>query len=234
MNKTGIDWADLAATDGLEETLYFYTRNDYLIINNLLNGNVDFIWEVVAEMVIGDNIGVLKEHYAGERPPFDDRTIGWLKRRIWEQIDDAARADILKIAKNDIANILNAMKPTKNDIVLYRTARIGDGFRPNCSFVCCIGDVMDFKNISSTCVKPGWEENSGCEFYRYEITVPEGGLVLELDQFDCHNEDGEVLLSPMRCRVTNVRGSDNEKCKGVVELEYLERLSVHIGEQYYV
>lgn len=33
----------------------------------------------------------------------------------------------------------------------------------------------------------------------------------------------------MKCRVTNVRSDDNEKCKGVVELVYLEKLPVHIG-----
>ncbi len=45
MSKTGIDWTGMATNASLEETLYFYTRNDYLIINNLLSGNIDFMWE---------------------------------------------------------------------------------------------------------------------------------------------------------------------------------------------
>ena len=67
MNKTGIDWTDIKANIKLEKTLYFYTRNDFLIINNLLNGNSDLMWEV-ANVAINDNKVVLREHYNGERP----------------------------------------------------------------------------------------------------------------------------------------------------------------------
>lgn len=118
MNQTGIDWTDAKPNIQLEETLYFYTRNDYLLINNLLVGNIDFMWDV-ANIVIDDNVGVLREHYNGERPPFDDKTIAWLKKRIWEKLDNKAKAEILEIAKSDIMNILNAMKPTK--IALHST-----------------------------------------------------------------------------------------------------------------
>ena len=231
MNKTGIDWTDIKANENLEETLYFYMRNDYLIINNLLNGNMDFMWEV-ADIVIGDNIGVLREHYNGERPPFDDKTIAWLKKRIWETIDNKAKAEIIEIAKNDIMNILNAMKPTKNEITLYRIIIIDDdgSRRPYTKFLSHnIGDIVEFKHFSSTCVDLGYEEatgqeeKTGYEFYRYEINIPKAGLVLELE--------GEVILPPMRCRITNIRcDSDNEKCRGIVELEYIERLPVDIVE----
>lgn len=135
---------------------------------------------LVIEVVIGDNIGVLREHYDGKRLPFDDKTLGWLKSRIWERIDDTAKVEILEIAKNDVANILGAMKPTRNEIALYRTVIIGDGFRPNKSPAYDVGEIIDFKGISSTCINAGWEENSGREFYRYEITVPENRLVLDL------------------------------------------------------
>ena len=53
--------------------------------------------------------------------------------------------------------------------------------------------------------------------------------MLELDQFECHNEDGEVLLPPMKCKVRNIRHSDNEKCKGIIELELLEQLPVNFA-----
>ena len=226
MSKTGIDWTDTATNINLEEALYFYTRNDYLIVNNLLEGNIDLIWEV-AGLVIGDNIGVLKEHYAGERPPFDDKTVAWLKGRIWEEINEEAKTEILRIAKNDIANILGAMKPTQNKILVYRTVMADAGARRASAteLTHSINDVIDFKYISSTSISPGWQESAGHEFYRYEITVPENGLVLELDYLH-HNEKGEVLLPPMKCKVTNVRGSDNEKCRGIIELEYLGPIPV--------
>ena len=229
MNKTGIDWT--GTKENLEETLYFYTRNDYLVVNNLLNGNMDLLWEVVP-LVVNDNIAVLREHYNGERPPFDDKTIAWLKRRAWEKIDDKAKAEIIEIAKNDIMNILNAMKPTKNEITLYRVIIIDDdGFRRpyTNSLNHNIGDIVEFRHLSSTCINPGYEEITGAEektgyaFYRYEIGIPNNGLVLELEN--------EVILPPMKCRITNIRpDSSNEKCRGVVELKCIENLPVDFVE----
>jgi hypothetical protein len=69
-------------------------------------------------------------------------------------------------------------------------------------------------------------EDAGHEFYRLEITVPENGLVLELDRFDSfiRNEDGEVLLPPMKCKVMKIRKSDNINCRGIIEMEYLEKI----------
>lgn len=234
MNQTGIDWTDTKSNIQLEETLYFYTRNDYIIINNLLGGNTDFMWEV-ANIVIKDNIDVLREHYNGERPPFDDKTIAWLKGRIWEKLDNQAKAEILEIAKRDIMNILNAMKPTKNDITLYRIIIIDeDGSRRpyTKSLRHHIGQVVEFKCFSSSCIHPGYEETTGEEeetgyaFYRYEISIPKNGYVLEL--YPICRED-EVILPPMKCRITNIRrDSGNEKCREVVELEYMERLPVEI------
>ena len=91
---------------------------------------------------------------------------------------------------------------------------------------------MEFKNISSTALtlfegRFGVHDDSS-EFYRYEITVPENGYILELDEYEEYSkrwwEKGEVILPPMKCRVKNLRDSDNEKCKGIIEFEYLERL----------
>ncbi|MGI6239124.1 MAG: hypothetical protein ACOYI5_05795 [Christensenellales bacterium] len=234
MNQTGIDWTGAKSNTELEETLYFYTRNDYLIINNLLSGNIDFMWEV-AKIVIKDNADVLREHENGERPPLDDKTIARLKKRIWEKLDDRAKSEILEIAKADIQNILSAMKPTKNSITLYRIIIIDDegSRRPyTTSLHYNIGDIIAFPHISSTSIYPGYEENTGPEekadyaFYRYEITVPENGLVLELYPI-C--QENEVLLPPMKCEITNIRhDSGNERCRGIIELKYLERLPADI------
>jgi len=96
-------------------------------------------------------------------------------------------------------------------------------YRPN--------DIVEFKIISSASIVPvdqsfGHDSN----FYRYEITVPKNGYVLELDQFDnfIRNEDNEILLPPMKCRVKNTRDNSNGNCKGIIELEYLEKLPVNI------
>lgn len=213
----------------LEETISFWTRNDSVIINNLLCGDMDEAFKF-AEIAVNDNIGILKEYEDGVRKidgEFDKKWIAILKNRLFENLDDTEKKEkILETARNDISNILNAMKPTKNEIMLYRTVWTG---RKEVADVSSrnVNDVMEFKNISSTSVTPIWEEKN-YDFYRFEITVPENGLILELDQFEVHNEEGEVLLPPMKCKIKNIRNSDNEKCKGIIELEYIENLPANI------
>lgn len=204
----------------LEETIFFYTRNDYLIVNNLLCGNMNRLWQV-AEIVNNDSKSVLKEHEAGERT-LDKKSVERYQNRIYEKLNDEAKVKILKIAKNDISNILSAMKPIKNKIVLYRNVRIDDVL-PHYN----LNDIVEFKIISSTFTVPS---DPDYDFYRYEITIPKNGFILELDQFDSfvRNEDGEILLPPMKCKVKNTRNNNNEKCKGIIELEYLEKLPVNI------
>jgi len=204
----------------LEETIFFYTRNDYLIINNLLCGNMNRLWRV-AEIVNNDSKGVLKEHEDGKRT-LDKKSIKRYQSRIYEKLDDEAKLKILKIARDDISNILNAMRPTKNKIVAYRNVRIDDAllnYNPN--------DILEFKIISSTSTVPS---NPDHDFYRYEITIPKDGFILELNQFDSfiRNEDGEILLPPMKCKVKNTRTDNDKNCKGVIELEYIEEIPTNV------
>jgi len=213
----------------LEESIFFYSRNDYLIINNLLAGNMTELWRV-AELANGDSKGMLSEHENGVRT-LDAATIERYKRRVYDVLDDAAKAKILQTARTDIHNIIAAMTPANRELLLYRTVwqvrqEIGD--RPSRY---SIGEIIEFSTISSTSFIPFLEE-AGHDFYRYEITVHEGGLILELDQFDrvIRNEDGEVLLPPMKCRVKNLRVSENEKCRGIIELEYIDKLPVSFVE----
>lgn len=203
----------------LEETIFFYTRNDYLIVNNLLCGNMNRLWQV-AEIVNNDSRGVLKEYKSGEQT-LDKKSVERYQNRIYEKLDDEAKIKILKIARNDISNILSAMKPTKNKIVLYRNVK-SDDVMPRYN----INDIVEFKIISSTSTVPS---NPDYDFYRYEITIPKNGFILELDQFDSfvRNEDGEILLPPMKCKVKNTR-NNNKNCKGIIELEYLEKMPINI------
>lgn len=204
----------------IEETIFFYTRNDYLIINNLLCGNMNRLWQV-AEIVNNDSKGVLKEYKNGERT-LDKKSLKRYQGRIYEKLDDEVKAKILKTAKNDISNILNAMKPTNHQIVLHRNVKIDDALSH-----CNLNDIVEFKIISSTSITPS---DPNYDFYRYKITVPKNEPVLELDQFDyfIRNEDGEILLPPMKCRIKNIRNNDKGNCKRTIELEYLEKLPVNI------
>ncbi|HPJ80403.1 MAG TPA: hypothetical protein PLF70_01725 [Candidatus Portnoybacteria bacterium] len=204
----------------IEETIFFYTRNDYLIINNLLCGNMNRLWQVT-EIVNNDSKGVLKEYKNGERT-LDKKSLKRYQGRIYEKLDDEVKAKILKTAKNDISNILNAMKPTNHQIVLHRNVKIDDALSH-----CNLNDIVEFKIISSTSITPS---DPNYDFYRYKITVPKNEPVLELDQFDyfIRNEDGEILLPPMKCRIKNIRNNDKGNCKRTIELEYLEKLPVNI------
>jgi hypothetical protein len=221
----------------LEETIYFWTRNDSVIINNLLCGNIDEALKWAENAAINDNKGILKEYEDGVRindTELDEKMIASLQSRLFEYSSDAEKKEkILEVARNDILNILTAMKTTENEMLLYRTVwhgrtEIDDVLSRN------VNDIVEFKNISSTCcIAPIWE-NKGKDFYKYEITVPKNRFILELDQFkvrqNYHGEEGEVLLPPMKCRIKNMRSDDNENCKGIIELEYLEKLPVSIAE----
>ena len=215
----------------IEETVYFWGRNDSVIINGLLLGNIESALEWAENAAIMDNKGILEEYDKGDRiidTDLDRKMVSSLKNRLFENLDDKAKKEkILETARNDISNIINAMEPLKNEMLLYRTVwhDINELSSLN------INAVVEYKNISSTCsIAPIWEDK-GEDFYRYEITVPAGGLILELDKFavrqNWHGEEGEVLLPPMKCRIKNMRESDNENCKGIIELEYIEKLPIN-------
>lgn len=50
----------------IEETISFYTRNDFAIINCLLTDNIDDLWNS-ALVAYNDNQGILKEFEEGVR-----------------------------------------------------------------------------------------------------------------------------------------------------------------------
>lgn len=226
----------------IEETISFYTRNDFAIMNHLLVGNFDNIWNY-AMTAYNDNRAIIKEYETGVRSIDSDYDIKWLnalKKRLVNELDDEAKATILKNAREDIANIMNAMTPAKDDMLLYRTAWIDSKMikeneyaysREYKTLSLSFDSVFEVKTISSCSLTPYRENDDvGSDFYRYEIHVPSGLPVLELDQFVTHNEDGEVLLPPMRCRVISVRDSQNPKCRGIIDVEYISSLQQKYGE----
>ena len=50
----------------LEETISFYTRNDFAIMNHLMVGNWSDIWKY-ALLAYADNQGIIQEYEAGIR-----------------------------------------------------------------------------------------------------------------------------------------------------------------------
>jgi len=180
------------------------------------------LWEV-SELVNNDSVGVLKENEDGLRF-LDDESIRRYKNRIYKNLDDKAKDKIIKTAKSDIWNIINAMDSIQQQTLLYRTVRVGDIFSEY-----RVNDIIDFKIISSTSTTP-FMEDSGKDFYRYEVIVPKNSLVLDLNQFPpfIRNEDNEVLLSPMKCKIIDIYNNDNINCKAIIKMEYIEQLSPNI------
>lgn len=220
----------------IEETISFYTRNDFAIMNHLLIGNLYDIWKF-ALLAYDDNRAIIEEYKSGVRSIDNDYDIKWLnalEKRIINALDDTAKETIIINAQEDVANILNAMYPAKNDMLLYRTAWIDKNAIKENEYAYSreyktlpleVGKVFEIKTISSYSLTP-YRENDDVEsdFYRYEIHVRNGLHILELDQFITHNEEGEVLLPPMRCKVVSMRDAANPKCKGIIVLEYIGAL----------
>lgn len=228
----------------IEETISFYTRNDFAIINCLLADDMDDLWNS-ARVAYNDNKAILKEFEDGVREitsSYDRKWIHILQGRLIEklddELDDEAKEKIIKNAKNDISNIFSAMSPAGEALKLYRTAWVTNSIETDHvypyahqhqSLLLETGTVTEIKIISSTSLTPYREDDEiACDYYRYEILVPKNGLVLKLDQFECHNEEGEVLLPPMKCKVNNIHPSGKKRCRGIIELEYIERLPINI------
>lgn len=220
----------------IEKAVSFYTRNDFAILNNLLLGNYDALWKY-ALIAYNDNQAIINEYENGERTIDGDYDIKWLnclKERLIEHLDDEAKRKVINIAKTDISNILRSMTPTKDNLFLFRTAWIDEDYDTGSAYAYsreykalefAVGSILEIKTISSYSLTPYREnEDVGSDFYRYEICVPEGKNVLLLDQFVCHNEDGEVLLPPMKCKVIGICDGESTRCRGIIELEYVEQL----------
>ncbi len=222
----------------LEESVSFYTRNDFAVINRLLIKDYDGLWKY-AQLAYDDNRAIIQEYKSGIREIESDYDRKWLKclqSRLIEDMDDAAKQTIIENAENDIRNLLDAMTAAKEDMHLFRTAWVDAKAQAVEAFAYSreyralnfvTGDCIDLHTISSFSLTPYREnEDVGSPFYRYELSVPRGCPVLELDRFITHNEDGEVLLPPMRCKVTGIEHIEKNNCKGIIHLQFIEALNV--------
>lgn len=220
----------------LEESISFYTRNDFAIMNHLMTGNFKDIWKY-ALLAYEDNQGIIQEYETGIRVIDCDYAIKWLnalRKRTLVELDNLAKERIIQTAKADIENILGAMYPAQEEMLLYRTAWIDRSVtketevaysREYSNLQVEVGSVFEINAISSFSITPYREdEEVGSDFYRYELHVPHGIKVLELDHFITHNEDGEVLLPPMRYKVVHMRNASNPNCKGIIEIDCISSL----------
>lgn len=184
-----------------------------------MNGNIQKVWEVAA-VANRDYAGVLAEYESGARTP-NAKFVELLRSRVWDTLDKNTMDKILKTAAIDIKNILRSMKPTKSKITVYRNVRQSDALKEY-----AVGAEVDIMSIISTSAYPVDTSYSKEKvFTRYEIALPIGTKHLPLDPFDpqIRNEDGEILLPPLKLRIISTRvGSGN--CARVVQMDLVENL----------
>jgi hypothetical protein len=175
----------------LLETIFFWSRNDYLMICNLMRGDMDKVWQG-AEISNADSKAVLREYETGIRTP-NQKAVKTYKKRVWEKLDEKTKVKIIKTAEKDIKNIMAAMTTAPNDMVLYRNVRAADAPK-------VLGGEIELNALASASIAPNPQEG----FILYEIQVPKGTKTLNLDQFDCEirNEDGEVILPPGKFKIS--------------------------------
>ena len=221
----------------LEEAVSFYVRNDFAIYIALMLENYERLWET-AKIAYKDNSDIIDEFERGVRSVESVEDVKWLnslRKRVISELDDAAKSKIIETAKSDISLLLNAMTPADEPMRLHRSAWVNGAdteegafafSRDYSSIKTAENGVFDIGVITSCSLTPyRAEDDLGSERFEYIINVPKGFPVLKLDDFLCHNEDGEVLLPPMRFRVIKranaVSGGEREmielRCDEVLE-----------------
>jgi len=146
------------------------------------------------------------------------RIYGLLQKRL-----DANIEKNIQQAKEDIKNILKLMQPSTKKITLYRNIRPNNILEQY-----SIGQILEFKSFVSTSINPsGTSYSKDKTFARYEITVPKGTPIIIASNYpEEMNEKDEIILHPIKCKITNVKKSNIENCPIIVELEFVNLIEV--------
>ena len=207
-----------------EESLFFYARNDYLIINNLLLGNVEraikgyklayedgrgMVREAL-EVGVGERWGVSKEK--------GQEIFDWYEKRYPDELNKEVIETALKRALNDFHNILNCMSPLSEDMVLNRNISVEYALNEY-----KIGQKIKLKTVLSTSVNIYEESFWGPKtFLRYVLNIPKGTPAIKMWEAPeyIRNEEDEVLLPPLEVKVKTIREGYGD-CQKIIELNFV-------------
>ena len=192
-------------TDQQKETIRFYTTNDYLLINGLLWKEGRDILVDKIKFINEDGRGVMQEAL---EQGFDkrwecsleegERIYKMFERRFPVIDNDFIIQQIIERAKQDIDVLYSCLKPSEEDLVLYRNTRTKyiDGYKD--------GDIVNYLGFSSCSLHEHKAENAtyGSGDTTVVIEVPKGTPLIRLDQTDIANEPDEVILPPIAFGVT--------------------------------
>ena len=203
-----------------EEALFFYCRNNYIIINDLLWGNGDKL-EKGIELIVDDAKGVMKE---ADEVGIENRwkalqeecqvVYDAYKRRTPHILDEKGKKQLLNQAIEDIDCLYKMMKPCEQNIILYRNVRASN-FQNHLP-----GDKIKMKGFSS-CSRGKLEEGFGKEkFFRLKVLAPKETICIDTTFYPKYaNEEGEVILPPLEGIVQSIVPNKNLNC--ICEIEVL-------------
>ena len=212
-------------TDQLRECVWFYTGADYLLINAFLWKNKKAL-EPCLGIVWQNNLDVIREAEE-EGPekrfasfgPDGGMMLESYRRRTADALTDDAKKGMLEQAISDIRLLCDSMQPAREPVRLFR----------NMESAFCLknareGEQIELLGLTSTSTT-GQQIDYGHDDYRkpaqiLRIDVPKGLPTLFLK-----NEEHEVLLPPMRYRVT---GNDTSDGVPTVTLEALCPLNLEL------
>ena len=202
-------------TEAQKETLRFYTTNDYLLINGLLWGADEKTIDRFIQLINEDGRAVMAE---AVEQGYDVRwkcskeegiRLFHVYQKRFPVLDhEDVKKCVLERARDDIANLMAAMTPLADEMVLYRNIKT--------RFVEHLEQGMIFHHLgfSSCSLNPHVAENatygsSGSTLA--EIIAPADTPAIRLDLMpDVQNEPDEIILAPLDFVVTKV---DREKNK---------------------
>lgn len=200
---------DEKMTENQKETLQFYTKNDYLLINGLLWGIDENTTNTYIQLINEDGRGVMKEAIEqGYDTRWNcskeegERIFQIYQKRLPIIDSDDVKKSIIEIARNDITNMMNSMTPLVTELVLYRNIKT--------KYVEKLEQGMTLHHLgfSSCSLSLHVAENatygsSGCTLV--EIIAPIGTSAIRVDLMpDIQNEPDEVILAPLDFLITKV------------------------------
>ena len=194
--------------DPVQESLWFYTAADYLVINAFLWRDTDALEECL-ELVWQNNLGMIREaeELGPEQrfpfPPEDSETLlRCYRRRTPEVLDAEGRRRMLERAVSDIVTLCRAMKPVEENALLYRN------LHARCAFAgLAPGDELPLPGLTSTS-RTGQRIDYGCQDFRTPAQILEIRLPAGFPALAGRISENEVLLPPMRYRVLSVETRD--------------------------
>ena len=208
-----------------EESLFFYARNDYLIINNLLVDNVE---KAIGgyKLAYQDGHAMMKEALDvgfdkrwGVSKEQGQEIFDWYKKRYPAILDEQTIQTAIERAFDDFKNIVDCMSLSTDNMVLYRNINTEHALKDY-----IIGQKIELKTLLSTSIniyeKSFWGQKT---FERYILNIPKGTPMVIMSTLPQYitNEADEVLLPPMEVEIKNVKDGYGN-CQKIVELNFVK------------